>query len=73
MAILAHNTLHHVITIFGSAKAGAIYLGLNYLMYGKDLAYCINHAEAKVLIVEDLLYNRIEPVIDDLETVKIFV
>lgn len=73
VAILAHNTLHHVITIFGSAKAGAIYLALNYLMYGKDLAYCINHAEAKVLIVEDLLYNRIEPVIDDLETVKIFV
>ncbi|WP_202320278.1 fatty acyl-CoA synthetase [Archaeoglobus neptunius] len=73
VAILAHNTLHHVLTIFGAAKAGSIYLALNYLMYGKDLAYCINHAEARVLIVEDSLYERIEPVIDDLKTVETFV
>lgn len=73
VAILAHNTLHHVLTIFGAAKAGSVYLALNYLMYGKDLAYCINHAEAKVLIVEDSLYERIEPVIDDLKTVETFV
>ncbi|MEM2614365.1 MAG: fatty acyl-CoA synthetase [Nitrososphaerota archaeon] len=70
VAILAHNTLHHVLTIFGAAKAGAIYLGLNYLMYGKDLAYCVNHSEAKVLIVEDALYGRIKDVIGELETVE---
>jgi fatty-acyl-CoA synthase len=72
VAILAHNTLHHVLTIFGCAKAGAIYLGLNYLMYGKDLAYCINHSEAKVLIVEDALFERIEPAMDQLKTVDTF-
>ncbi len=72
VAILAHNTLHHVITIFGSAKSGTIYLGLNYLLYGKDLAYAINHSETKVLIVEDSLYPRIEPVIKDLKTVELF-
>ncbi len=70
IAILAHNTLHHVMTIFGAAKAGAIYLALNYLMYGKDLAYCVNHSEAKVLIVEDALYGRIKDVLDDLKTVE---
>jgi len=70
IAILAHNTLHHVLTIFGAAKAGAIYLALNYLMYGKDLAYCVNHSEAKVLIVEDALYNRIKDVLDELRTVE---
>jgi fatty-acyl-CoA synthase len=72
VAILAHNTLHHVLTIFGVAKAGGIYLGLNYLMYGKDLAYCINHSEAKVLIVEDSLFPRLEPALDQLKTVKTF-
>jgi len=72
VAILAHNTLHHVLTIFGCAKAGAIYLGLNYLMYGKDLAYCINHSEAKVLIVEDSLFPRLEPALDQLKSVETF-
>ena len=72
VAILAHNTLHHVITIFGSAKAGVIYLGLNYLLYGKDLAYAINHSESKILIVEDSLYQRIEPIVGDLKNVKLF-
>jgi len=72
VAILAHNTLHHVLTIFSCAKAGAIYLGLNYLMYGKDLAYCINHAEAKVLIVEDSLFPRLEPALDQLKSVETF-
>ena len=72
VAILAHNTLHHVLTIFGCAKVGAIYLGLNYLLYGKDLAYCINHSEAKVLIVEDSLFKRLEPALDQLKTVENF-
>ncbi|ARD84862.1 acyl-CoA synthetase [Ferroplasma acidiphilum] len=73
IAILAHNTLHHVLTIFGAAKAGGIYLALNYLMSGKDLAYCINHSEAKVLIVEDSLYDKIKGVLGDLKTVKTFI
>ncbi|MGB9728737.1 MAG: acyl-CoA synthetase [Thermoprotei archaeon] len=70
IAILAHNTVHHVLTIFGAAKAGAIYLALNYLLRGKDLAYVVNHSESKVLIVEDSLYDKIKDVIKDLSTVR---
>ncbi|HOW99913.1 MAG TPA: AMP-binding protein, partial [Deltaproteobacteria bacterium] len=44
VAILAHNTLDHVLTWIGCAKIGAVYLAINYLLRGKDIAYCINHS-----------------------------
>ncbi len=70
VAILAHNTLHHVLTWFGCCKIGAIYLAVNYLLRGKDIAYCINHSESKVFIVEDALYELTQDVLGEMPTVK---
>ena len=60
VAILAHNTIHHVQTWIGCCKIGAIYLAINYLLRGKDISYCINHSESKVFIVEDSLYDLVK-------------
>ncbi|MTI82439.1 MAG: AMP-binding protein [Firmicutes bacterium] len=73
VAILAHNTIHHVITWLGTAKAGGVYLAVNYLLRGKDISFCINHSESKVFIVEDTLYNLVKDVLDDMPTVKTLV
>ena len=73
VAILAHNTIHHVLTWFGCAKIGAIYLAINYLLRGKDISYCINHSESKVFIVEDALYDLVKDVLDDMPTVKTWI
>ena len=70
VAILAHNTHHHVLTWMGSAKIGAIYLAVNYLLGGEDIAYCINHSESKVFIVEDSLYPQVKDVIGKMPSVK---
>ncbi|SLM28537.1 FadD2 [Desulfamplus magnetovallimortis] len=70
VAILAHNTHHHVLTWMGSAKTGAIYLAVNYLLGGDDIAYCINHSESKVFIVEDSLYPQVKDVLDKMPSVK---
>lgn len=70
VAILAHNTAHHVITWLGTAKAGGIYLAINYLLSGKDISFCINHSESTVFIVEDALYGLVKDVIDDMPGVK---
>ncbi|MBU0969556.1 MAG: acyl-CoA synthetase [Proteobacteria bacterium] len=70
VAILAHNTHHHVLTWMGSAKIGAIYLAVNYLLSGEDIAYCINHSESKVFIVEDTLYPQVKSVLDKIPCVK---
>jgi fatty-acyl-CoA synthase len=70
VAILAHNTIHHVLTWFGCCKAGAIYLAVNYMLRGKDISYCINHSESTVFIVEDSLYDLVKDVLDEMPTVK---
>ena len=73
VAILAHNTHHHVLTWLGCAKIGAVYLAINYLLRGPDIAYCINHSEAKVFIVEDALYELVKDVLAEMPTVKTLV
>ncbi len=70
VAILAHNTVHHVLTWMGCCKAGAVYLAINYLLRGKDITYCINHSESKVFIVEDALYDLVKDVLDQMPTVR---
>ena len=73
VAILAHNTIDHVLTWFGCCKAGAVYLAINYLLRGKDIAYCINHSESKVFIVEDALYDLVKDVLGEMPTVKTWI
>ncbi len=70
VAILAHNTLHHVLTWFGCAKAGAVYLSINYMLQGEEISFCVNHSESKVLIIEDSLYPLVKDVLDDMPTVQ---
>ncbi|MEW6442602.1 MAG: acyl-CoA synthetase [bacterium] len=73
VAILAHNTAHHVLTWFGCCKIGAIYLAVNYLLRGRDIAYCINHSESRVFVVEDALYELVRDVLDEMPTVRAWV
>jgi fatty-acyl-CoA synthase len=73
VAVLAHNTLHHVLTWLGTAKAGGIYLAINYLLRGKDIAYCVNHSESTVFIVEDALHDLVAEVRREMPTVRNFI
>jgi len=73
VAILAHNTVHHVLTWLGCCKIGAIYLAVNYLLRGDDISYCINHSESKLFIVEDNLFPSVKDVLGDLQTVEHFI
>jgi fatty-acyl-CoA synthase len=70
VAILAHNTIHHVLTWLGCCKIGAVYLAINYLLRGPDITYCINHSESKVFIVEDALFGLVEAVLGEMPTVR---
>ncbi|WDP85381.1 MAG: acyl-CoA synthetase [Desulfobacter sp.] len=73
VAILAHNTIDHVLTWLGCCKIGAVYLAINYLLKGKDVSYCIDHSESRVFIVEDALYELVEDVVEDMGTVQSFI
>ena len=73
VAILAHNTMHHVLTWLGCAKIGAVYLAVNYLLKGKDVAYCIDHSESKVFVIEDALFGLAKDVLDEMPSVQHFI
>ncbi|MFH1137499.1 MAG: acyl-CoA synthetase [Pseudomonadota bacterium] len=73
VAILAHNTHHHVLTWLGCAKIGAVYLAINYLLRGPDIAYCLNHSESTVFIVEDALFDLVKDVLDQMPSVKTWI
>lgn len=54
----------------GCAKIGAIYLAVNYLLKDDDIAYCINHSESTIFIVEDSLYDNVKGVLSKMPQVK---
>ena len=73
VAILAHNTAHHVLTWLACCKIGAVYLAVNYLLRGKEISYCVNHSESRVFVVEDALYELVRDVLDDMPSVRAWV
>ncbi len=73
VAILAHNTLHHVLAWFACCKIGAIYLAINYLLHGPDIEYCINHSESKIFIIEDELFPQVKDVLNNMPTIEKFI
>jgi fatty-acyl-CoA synthase len=73
VAVLARNTLHHVLAWLGTAKAGGIYLAVNYLLRGKDIAYCVNHSESKFFVVEDGLHGLVAEVCGEMPAVRHFI
>lgn len=62
-----------MLTWFGTAKAGGVYLAINYLLRGQDISYSINHSQAKIFIVEDVLYDLVKDVLDEMPTVKTWI
>ena len=70
VAILAHNTIHHVLTWLGCCKIGAVYLAINYLLRGPHITYCINHSESKIFIIEDALFDLVKDVLGKMPTVN---
>ena len=73
VAILARNTHHHVLTWLGCAKLGAIYLAVNYLLRDDGIAFCINHSESVVFIIEGSLYSQVKDVMAKMLSVKHFI
>src|ERR1051325_11122251 len=50
---LMHNHVAHLETYFGAAAMGAVVHPLNLRLHPNDLAFIINHAQDRVLIVDD--------------------
>jgi fatty-acyl-CoA synthase len=72
-ATFAWNNYQHLEFYFGIPCAGAVVHTLNIRLSHEQLKYIIDHAEDKVIFVEGSLLPLIEPIADQLKTVKRFV
>lgn len=55
VAVLMMNHAWHLECYFGVPAAGAVYHPLNFRLSAEDLAYIVNDAEDRILIVDDAL------------------
>ena len=72
VAIISQNDHRMLDGFFGAPLLGAIYMPINFRLIASDFEYILNHAEAKVLIVEDWLVPAIEEIRPRLTSVEQF-
>ena len=73
VATFAWNSQEHLELYFAVPCYGAVLHTLNIRLFEEDLEYIINHAEDKVIFVDDSLVDRLEPLVDRLPSVRQFV
>lgn len=73
VATFSWNTQEHQEAYLAIPSMGAVLHSLNIRLYPEQLAYIINHAEDKIIMVDDSLVPLLARVKDELKTVKEFV
>ncbi|MBD0358647.1 MAG: long-chain fatty acid--CoA ligase [Rubrobacter sp.] len=70
---LAWNTYQHLEAYFGVPSAGLVLHTLNPRLSQNDLAYIINHAEDRVLLIDETLVELLDGIKDEVDLEHIFV
>ena len=73
VGVMEWNTYRHFELYFAISGIGAVVLQMNLRLSPVDLAYVVNHSEARFIFVGDTLLPLIEAVAGDLKTVEGFV
>ena len=66
----AWNSHRHMEVYFAAPLMGMVLHTVNIRLSAQDLAYIINHAEDRVLIVDASLWPLLEPIRKDLRSIK---
>ncbi|MDF2628168.1 MAG: AMP-binding protein [Symbiobacteriaceae bacterium] len=73
VAIMLPNVPQGVIAYFGALKAGAVVVFCNPLYVERELEHQLNDAGAEVMVVLDLLYERVQKIRDRTRLRKVIV
>jgi acyl-CoA synthetase (AMP-forming)/AMP-acid ligase II len=73
VAIISQNNHRMLEGFFGAPLIGAILMPINFRLLSSDFEYILNHAEAKVLIVEDGLTPSIDSIRGNLNSLQHFI
>jgi acyl-CoA synthetase (AMP-forming)/AMP-acid ligase II len=67
---LMFNSIEWLTVYFGILRTGAWVVPLNYRYYDKDIKYCADISEARMIIFGEKFLDRIEPVRSDLSFIE---
>lgn len=70
VSTMLYNGSEFALTVFASAKLGAVFNPLNYRLPAGEVEYILNDAASKVLIFEEATRDAVESAKTDLETVQ---
>ncbi|WP_096201473.1 long-chain-fatty-acid--CoA ligase [Bacillus sp. FJAT-45350] len=70
VAYLAPNTIEMLEGFYGVFQVGGVMTPLNTRLKPEDYVFILNHSESQVLFVDYELYSLIEPIRDQLTTLK---
>ena len=70
---LAWNSYQHLEAYFGVPCSGAVLHTLNPRLSADDLTYIINHAEDRVLLIDETLVKLLDSFVDQVNLERIFV
>ena len=73
VATLAWNTARHLECWYGIMGAGAVYHTVNPRLFKDQIAFIINHAEDRLLLLDTTFVPLIESVADQLPTIERYV
>ncbi|ACA17172.1 AMP-dependent synthetase and ligase [Methylobacterium sp. 4-46] len=73
VATLAWNTWRHLEAWYGITGLGAIYHTVNPRLFGEQIAYIINHAEDRILLLDLTFVPLVERLAEQLPTIERFV
>ncbi len=64
LAVLSYNCPDWIVTLFGATSLGGIGVGLNGWWSAEELDYGLNDSGSKILVVDERLYPRVQPVLE---------
>jgi acyl-CoA synthetase (AMP-forming)/AMP-acid ligase II len=73
VATLAWNTWRHLEAWYGITGVGAVYHTVNPRLFEDQIAYIINHAEDRILLLDLTFLPLVERLAEDLPTIERFV
>ncbi|MCL1961320.1 MAG: AMP-binding protein [Desulfovibrionaceae bacterium] len=62
VAMLCGNSSAFLVAAYGILKAGLVWVPVNILLGADDVQYIVQHADARLLILDDRLYATLHPV-----------
>jgi fatty-acyl-CoA synthase len=67
------NTYRHLELYLGVPSSGRVLHTLNIRLFPEQLTFIVNHAEDRVIFVDDVLVSTLEPLADQLKCVRAYV